>query len=193
MHLGHAWKFRYTVACLAPTVQHTFSTKAPPYAALLELDKIIRRFVMPAHLRSPYKASDSTKSWSLDVSSAMQQYCALCLRESSEMDLVSTFKFTEPPVTDLLYIHRSYFAQAIRQDSENPLRHPYAPSVLATYRSACRLISALRGLCVLHPQMTVQVWFFWSGIYSACVSLDLLHHLTFPKRFNLDCPWSSRS
>lgn len=70
---------------------------------------------------------------------------------------------------DLLYIHRSYFAQAIRQESENPLRHIYAPSVLATYRSACRLISALRSVYVLHPQITGEVWFFWSGIFSACV------------------------
>lgn len=149
----HAWKFRYAVTCLAPTVQHIFSTRAPPYAAVLELDKIIRRFGVPAHLRSPYKASDSAK-WSLDASTAMKQYCALCLRESN-----------------LLYIHRSYFAQAIRQDSENPLRHPYAPSVLATYRSASRLISALKGLYGLHPQMAGQVWFFWSGIYSACIVL----------------------
>jgi hypothetical protein len=74
---------------------------------------------------------------------------------------------------DLLYIHRSYFAQAIRQDSENPLRHIYAPSVLATYRSACRLISALRDVYALHPQFTGEVWFFWSGIYSACVRRSL--------------------
>ncbi|KAF8631863.1 hypothetical protein AX15_002133 [Amanita polypyramis BW_CC] len=153
----HAWKFRYAVACLAPAVRHIFSVRTPPYAALLELDKAIRGFSLPAHLRSPGRTSDSSKSWSPFPSCAMQQYCALCVRESN-----------------LLYIHRSYFAQAIRQDSKNPLRHIYAPSVLATYRSACRLISALRGLFALHPQMTGQIWFFWSGIYSACIVLGAL-------------------
>ncbi|KAF8636428.1 hypothetical protein AX17_003610 [Amanita inopinata Kibby_2008] len=153
----HVWKFRYSTTCLATSVQHVFSTRTPPYAALLDLDKMIRRFAMPMHLRSPSRTSDSNKSWSMDSSRAMQQYCALCLRESN-----------------LLYIHRSYFAQAIRQDSENPLRHKYAPSVLATCRSACRLISGLRGLYALHPRITGQCWFFWSGIYSSCIVLGAL-------------------
>ncbi len=82
---GHAWKFRYAMACLAPTVQHIFSTRAPPYSSLLELDKTIRRFGMPAHLRSPSRTSDSSRSWSLTPTRAMQQYCALCVRESSEI------------------------------------------------------------------------------------------------------------
>ncbi|KAK2463713.1 hypothetical protein APHAL10511_004464 [Amanita phalloides] len=149
----HAWKFRYAMACLAATVQYIFSTRAPPYVALLELDKMIRRFAVPAHLHS----GRESESWSLNPSRAMQQYCALCMQESN-----------------LLYIHRSYFAQAIRQDSQNPLTHLYAPSVLATYRSARRLISALRGVYALHPQVTGQVWFFWSGVYSACIVLGAL-------------------
>ncbi|PFH46879.1 hypothetical protein AMATHDRAFT_68883 [Amanita thiersii Skay4041] len=153
----HAWKFRYSATCLATSVQHIFSIRTPPYNALLDIDKMIRRFAMPSHLRSPSRTSDSSRSWSMDSSCAMQQYCALCLRESN-----------------LLYIHRSYFAQAIRQDSENPLRHKFAPSVLATFRSACRLISGLRGLYGLHPQVTSQCWFFWSGIYSSCIVLGAL-------------------
>ncbi|KAF8737756.1 hypothetical protein AX14_012328 [Amanita brunnescens Koide BX004] len=82
----HAWKFRYAMACLAPTVQHTFSTRALPYASLLELDKTIRRFALPAHLRSPSRMPDTSKSWSLNPTRAMQQYCALCVRESSEVN-----------------------------------------------------------------------------------------------------------
>ncbi|TFK32802.1 fungal-specific transcription factor domain-containing protein [Crucibulum laeve] len=153
----HAWKFRYAATCLIASAQHVFSTKTPPYSALLDIDKRIRKFPMPSHLRSPVRVSEAGRSWSTDPSRAMQQYCALCLRESN-----------------LLYIHRSYFAQAIRQDPENPLRHKYAPSVLATYRSACRLISSLRGLYPIHPRISSHSWYFWSGIFSSCIVLGAL-------------------
>ncbi|KAF9457528.1 fungal-specific transcription factor domain-containing protein [Collybia nuda] len=152
----HAWKFRYAATCLSASVLHVFNTKPTPYSALLDIDKTIRKFPIPNHLRSPVRASEAGRSWSNDLSRAMQQYGALCVRESN-----------------LLYIHRSYFAQAIRQDSEDPLRHKYAPSVLATYRSACRLISSLRGLYPSCPSVQ-HVWFFWSGIFSSCVVLGAL-------------------
>ncbi|KAF8892108.1 hypothetical protein BD779DRAFT_1437104 [Infundibulicybe gibba] len=152
----HAWKFRYSATCLSISVQHIFSTKAPSYAALLDIDRRIRKFPIPNHLRSPLRASDG-RVWSSDASHAMQQYCALCVRESN-----------------LLYIHRSYFAQAIRDDSTNPLGHKYAPSVLATFRSACRLISSLKTLHPLYPTMVSHVWFFWSGIFSSCIVLGAL-------------------
>jgi hypothetical protein len=75
--------------------------------------------------------------------------------------------------TDLLYIHRSYFAQAIREDSANPLRHKYAQSVLAVSRSAFRLITSLKGLYSVHPGLASRNWFFWSGVFSACVRMQL--------------------
>ncbi len=74
---------------------------------------------------------------------------------------------------DLLYIHRSYFAQAIRQQSDDPLKHRYAQSVLATYRSACRIISSLWGLYEVHKGDATNCWFFWSSVFSACVSWNL--------------------
>ena len=168
--IGHAWKFRYSACCLSITIQHIFSTNVPRYAVVLELDKKIRKFPLPSHLQSPLESSEIGRAWSLEASRAMQQYCAVCERESSEEDTlepvlhcVSDFRFS-----DLLYIHRSYFAQAIREDSANPLRHRYAPSVLATYRSACRLISSLKGLYAVH-NLASRVWFFWSAIFSSCV------------------------
>ncbi|KAF9499385.1 hypothetical protein BDN71DRAFT_1384144, partial [Pleurotus eryngii] len=66
--------------------------------------------------------------------------------------------YTPPPkarfspflLLDLLHMHRSYFAQAIRQDSNDPVKQQFAQSALATYRSACRIISSLRGLYEVH-------------------------------------------
>ncbi|KAG5221253.1 zinc cluster transcription factor [Salix suchowensis] len=47
----------------------------------------------------------------------------------------------------------SYFAQAIRQDSNDPVKQQFAQSALATYRSACRIISSLRGLYEVHKDL----------------------------------------
>jgi hypothetical protein len=83
--LGHAWKVRYAATCLTASAHHVFSPRTPPYTALLEIDKKIRKFAMPSHLRSPTRNSETGRSWSTDPSRAMQQYCALCLRESSSL------------------------------------------------------------------------------------------------------------
>lgn len=153
----HAWKFRYSASCLSVAVQHVFSTRAPSYSALLQVDKKSRQFPVPAHLQSPIEGSESGRAWSSNPTRAHQQYCVICERESK-----------------LLYIHRSSFAQAIRAEPLDPLTHTFAPSVLATYRSACRLISSLKGLYAVHPDLCSRQWFFWSGIYSSCIVLGAL-------------------
>ncbi|KAF4593324.1 hypothetical protein EYR38_009038 [Pleurotus pulmonarius] len=153
----HAWKLRYAVSCLSTSTQHVFSANAPPYMAILDLDKKIRQHPVPPHLQCPVRESEAHRSWSLDPVRAMQQYCILCERESN-----------------LLYIHRSYFAQAIRQQSDDPLKHRFAQSVLATYRSACRIISSLWGLYEVHKGDATNCWFFWSSVFSACSTLRKL-------------------
>ncbi|OJA10707.1 hypothetical protein AZE42_01058 [Rhizopogon vesiculosus] len=150
----HVWKFRYSASCLGISVQHVFHARVPSYSALLELDLKIRKFNLPSHLQSPMEASEAERAWSPEAPRAMQQYCALYDKEAN-----------------LLYIHRSWFAQAIRESPDNPLQHKYAPSVLAVYRSACRLISGLKGLYQVHPHPTSRTWFFWSSVFAACILL----------------------
>ncbi|KAG2157850.1 uncharacterized protein EDB93DRAFT_1078285 [Suillus bovinus] len=153
----HAWKFRYSASCLGISVHHVFNTRVPSYSALLELDRKIRKFDLPSHLQSPMEASEVGRAWSPEAPKAMQQYAALCHKEAN-----------------LMYIHRSWFVQAFREAPANPLQHKYAPSVLAVYRSACRLISSLNGLYRVHSQPTDQTWFFWSAIFSACIVLGAI-------------------
>ena len=77
-------------------------------------------------------------------------------------------------VIDLIYIHRSWFAEALR-DSEDPLQHEYGQSVISIYRSANILINGMRSLCAAHPKEAGRVWFFWSCFYTSSVRMyDLL-------------------
>ncbi|KAL4073016.1 fungal-specific transcription factor domain-containing protein [Scleroderma yunnanense] len=153
----HNWKFRYSASCLSVSVNHVFNMRPPGYSAVLELDRKICKFVVPPHLQCPMEASEVGRVWSHESTKAMQQYSALCVRESN-----------------LLYIHRSYFAQAINEAPENPLQHKYSSSVFAAYRSACRLIFSLKGLCAVHPGASSRQWFFWSSVFSSCVVLGAL-------------------
>ncbi|EPQ56450.1 hypothetical protein GLOTRDRAFT_39370 [Gloeophyllum trabeum ATCC 11539] len=153
----HAWKFRYSATCLSGSVDHVFNIRHSSYSALLDLDRKIRTFPVPSHLQAPVEGSEAGRSWSADSVRALQQYCILCEKESM-----------------LMYIHRSYFAQAVKNDSINPLAHKYASSVVSAYRSALRLISSLRGLYSIHPAKTGRVWFFWSNCFSACIILGAL-------------------
>ena len=75
------------------------------------------------------------------------------------------------PHIALLYIHRRFVARAINLNRLEPLKTKYGASVMAAYRSACLLLSALRSLHGRHPKTTYRQNFFWSGAFSACVSI----------------------
>ncbi|KZV72233.1 hypothetical protein PENSPDRAFT_629068 [Peniophora sp. CONT] len=146
----HKWKFLYAATCLAPSLQRTFLIRQLPYSTLLELDKRIRTFPLPEHLRP---GQENGQGWSSDPFKAMSQHCATLLRESN-----------------LLYIHRSYFAQAIR-GANDPFKHKYGQSVLAAYKAVRNLVSSLKGVYSVHPAIVSRCWFFWSAIFSSCVIL----------------------
>lgn len=86
--IGHAWKFRYSASCLSISLQHIFRTRVPAYSAVLNLDKKIREFPLPPHLQSPIQSSEPRRDWSEDTPRAMQQYCAVCQRESSKRSVI---------------------------------------------------------------------------------------------------------
>ena len=71
----------------------------------------------------------------------------------------------------LLYIHRRFFSAAIKINDEDPLQTKYGPSVMAVTRSACLIISSLRGLYGAHPDLAPKQPFFWYGAFSSIVSL----------------------
>lgn len=156
LELGfHAWKFRYSAVCLSISVQLAFSVHRASYASLMELDKRIRSFPLPAHLLSPVHESGG-RDWDVDPSCAMQQFFPVCERESN-----------------LIYIHRCWFAEALR-DSPDPFQHEYGQSVAAVYRSANILINGLKSLVNAHPRVASRVWFFWSSFYTSSILLGAI-------------------
>ena len=70
----------------------------------------------------------------------------------------------------LLYIHRAFFAQAILDCPENPLRSQYAPSFLASYRAASTILKAISDQFNLLPTVCARFWIIWTYAFSSAVS-----------------------
>jgi hypothetical protein len=110
----HSWKFRYAAVCLSASVQHTFSVRRESYSSILELDKRIRSFPVPAHLLCPAHETGG-RDWDANPCHAMQQFFAACDRESSEypsvlpslLDELITTSMHRPNIRPQILVRRS--------------------------------------------------------------------------------------
>ncbi|KXN89399.1 hypothetical protein AN958_05772 [Leucoagaricus sp. SymC.cos] len=148
------WRTQYCITCLTASANHVFAIKTPPYAQLLELDKRLRSIIPPEHLWTPAHPK-SPIGWPDNAKLACEQACARFLKESN-----------------LLYIHRTYFTQAIRQNPVDPFKHKYAPSVYAVITSARTICQHIHGLYARHRKIVRHGWYFWTAVYSSCIVLS---------------------
>jgi hypothetical protein len=79
----------------------------------------------------------------------------------------------------LLYIHRSFFAQAIIENPVNPLKSAYAPSFLAAYRASQTILRTIQQGFQEFPSLCARFWNIWTFAFSAAVSI-----------FGFDVEWS---
>ena len=123
-----------------------FTSLPPPYAAILDLDRKLRDFSVPAHLRLQWADEESLdhplliKRWVVHSNKEWGQRFSLHLRYRELTPLVA-----------LLNIHRAYFVQALRENPLDPLGHRYGLSVMALYRSAFRLVEGCTKTCQACP------------------------------------------
>ncbi len=68
-----------------------------------------------------------------------------------------------------MYIHKSYFAQAVLTHPDDPLLSPYAASYLAAYRCASALISMKVKYFNRSADLLARRWSIWSSC--GCFSL----------------------
>lgn len=70
----------------------------------------------------------------------------------------------------LMYIHRSFFAQAIIEQPVNPLKSVYAPSFLAAYRASSTILKSVREQFNIWPNSSSRFWTMWTFAFSAAVT-----------------------
>lgn len=134
-------------------------TSARPlrYRDVLELDRKIRDF--PVH---PF---------------------AMHFNPDDNLGVDSEFRKIYPLITiwdkeeSLMYIHRNFFAKAVLDFPDNPMRSPFVVSFLTTYRSASAILRICRENMHAMYLTVLRIWQVWSLCLTCGVrfSLDSLY------------------
>jgi hypothetical protein len=143
------WKHTFTRDICSQVTELTLSAELPSYDTILELDRKVREQVLPPSLN-------------LYRSSVQDDYTT----PSAYIRGRILFQFR---TTTMLFIHRSFFAQALLDFPTNPLRSPYAPSFLAAYRCASATIKTTVLNFQVFPDLFMRWWAIWSHLLSAAV------------------------
>lgn len=116
-------------------IELTLAATPPSYTTILDLDRRIREEVLPPSL-------DAFVNGELDTLTPTTYVIR---------GLLTKFR-----CMTLLYIHRSFFAQALLDHPENPLLSAYAPSFLAAYRCASIMIKFAKIHFEKHAELSMR-------------------------------------
>ncbi|KAF9030945.1 hypothetical protein BDZ89DRAFT_1064266 [Hymenopellis radicata] len=144
----YQWKYEFCREIFSQILELTLTAEAPSYQLVLDLDRKVRQKTLPPHLNVFLNPDDDQCT-----PSAYMQGCIL-----------EQFR-----TIALLYIHRSFFAQAMLDHPINPLRSPYAPSFLAAYRCASGVIKWSLNYYERFPQLCGRIWSIWTHLFSAAI------------------------
>ncbi|KAJ7481737.1 hypothetical protein FB451DRAFT_1030751, partial [Mycena latifolia] len=142
------WKARFGAECVSAVVQGTLTSRAPRYSIILELDRKVRDMEFPKYVTGPAPEGAG-------LGTTMTHFMPINYRHLT-----------------LLYIHRCFFAHAISNHPNDPIKSPYAPSFLAGYRSACDLLSSLRLQFNKFPAEIARFWVLWTHAFSSAIMLS---------------------
>ena len=70
----------------------------------------------------------------------------------------------------LLQLHRSFFSHALADETGAAMTHRYSPSIVATFRSACRILDSLEQLYAVEAALSSRFAVYWFNGFSAIVS-----------------------
>ncbi|KAL5485158.1 hypothetical protein ACEPAI_7800 [Sanghuangporus weigelae] len=137
------WRYRFLRDITADICEKLSSARPLRYRDVLELDRKIREFAL-----HPFAIDHQPQDGDLGVDEGLHKIYPLitawCREEA------------------LMYIHRNFFARAILDFPDNPMRSPFAASFLATYKSASNVIRMCREHMHVMYLTTLRVWQIWS-------------------------------
>ncbi|KAG1879162.1 fungal-specific transcription factor domain-containing protein [Suillus subluteus] len=148
----HEWKHGFFLHCLTPVLVTAISAQPQLYSSILDVDKKIRDFHIPPTLNI------FNSEGIMDIRQLTMQQVLV----ASGREIV------------LLQLHRNFFTEALSDFDAFTYRHKYAPSVLATYLSASRLVATLGILLHREPQLSKRFMCIWFNAFSVAVALSLI-------------------
>ncbi|KZV86282.1 hypothetical protein EXIGLDRAFT_653392 [Exidia glandulosa HHB12029] len=144
------WTHMFSKQCMLKVMDQAFGVTPLAYGTVLRLDRLVREHPISEPLRlvnvGHMDAGEET---------------SLILQRNTVFALTQKL---------LLYLHRSFFAQALMEHPLDPLKSKYAQSVLASFRSAFYITASARALYASIP-LSLRFWLFWSQCFSASIIL----------------------
>ncbi|KAH9946509.1 hypothetical protein B0H21DRAFT_693617 [Amylocystis lapponica] len=152
----HWWKHKFISECMGSVYDQAFGAKTPTYNTVLQLDRRLRSYPVPQLLQiAGFGSSDSRlDAYNDSVPLVLQRHTVLAIRESN-----------------LLYMHRGFFARAISDHPRDPLGSPYGTSFIAAYRSAGSLVALVGNVHSQLKELSERMWFLWTHLFSCAIIL----------------------
>ncbi|KZP18367.1 hypothetical protein FIBSPDRAFT_745533 [Athelia psychrophila] len=145
------WKYQFIRDVFGSAVQLTLAAAPPSYKLILELDRKARETVLPPPALNKFLRTEDAQAY---VSAGVH---------------MKSFLLSSYRSCSMVFIHRSFFAQALLDHPESPLRSPYATSFLATYRAASFVISSTAKYIERYPELFLRHWVVWTQLFSAAI------------------------
>ena len=145
-----------------------FGAKSSSYPVIISLDRKVRDFPVPSHLELVWDIAEGSTPVAPYLE--MQRWFVLSRKEISTLASRSQLTSHKVAFIALLNLHRVYFARALQQKPTDLQGHQYITSVLTIYRSAWRIIEALKITWRRVPQILSRLCLSWSHGLSAAVS-----------------------
>ncbi|KAF7987007.1 hypothetical protein HWV62_97 [Athelia sp. TMB] len=145
------WVYQFIRDVFGSVVKLTLAAVPPSYTKILELDRKVRDMIVPPAVNE-FLALRADTSGRISPGAYMKGCLLSQLRSMS-----------------MLFIHKSFFAQALLDHPENPLRSAYATSFLAAYRSASAIIRTAIGQISGFPDLFLRWWPIWSQLFSSAI------------------------
>ncbi|KAH7096553.1 hypothetical protein BKA62DRAFT_582294, partial [Auriculariales sp. MPI-PUGE-AT-0066] len=146
------WLHKFANGCLLKVQDQAFGVTPLTYAGVQRLDKLVRDIAIPDHLK---------------LNSVGKYEPELGTSDAKLLERTTVFVILQ---RTLLYLHRGFFAQAVGDSPEDPLKSAYAQSVLAAFRSSFYITASVRVLLEQVP-LAARYTMFVSETFSAVVIL----------------------
>lgn len=170
-------KRKWTRECVSEVADTLLllSKKPVPYATILSLDRKLRDDLClhSADIFSDAK-QDARNSYFTGpkISCTMQRIINILAREACEDFSMECFmRLNAIPRLVLLLLHRQYLARALHSSPKNIFSSKYGPSVLASYRSACHLVTLYQTMASTKSALPPRLWFLWNNLLGVSVGL----------------------
>ena len=154
----YQWKYEFCKDIFSQILEQTQTAEAPSYETILELDRKVREKILPPHLNKFTSPDDDE----ITPSSYMHGCLLGQFRTIGKWLCLRAILLFLTSFEALVYIHRSFFAQAMLDHPINPLRSPYAPSFLAAYRCASGIIKTSLNYNERFPELCGRLWGIWT-------------------------------